>query len=257
MTAGRLHPAAAAEGAERSRRVRDLFAGIAHRYDLVNRIASLGLDESWRRAAVRALEIGPGDWCLDACCGTGDLSRAAAATGADVLGIDFCRPMIEAGRGKGRRGGGDGGEIGFAEGDATALPAATGAFDAACVGFGIRNVVDPLVGLRELRRVLAPGGRLAVLEFSRPRSAFVAAAARLWSDRVVPRLGRLISGTDDYDYLPQTIRAWHRPEELADMILAAGFESVSWRRLSFGIVALHVGRAGASPGAAVPEEHPC
>src|SRR5687768_3553742 len=142
MSIGEVHPALAARGEERSRRVRDLFASIAPRYELVNRLASLGLDRAWRRSVVAALALRPGEWCLDACCGTGDLSRALTRTGVRVVGVDFCREMIHAGL----RGTRSLAEAAL-EADARRIPVKDGSMDAACVAFGLRNVVPPEAAL--------------------------------------------------------------------------------------------------------------
>lgn len=235
-----IHPAASAHGVERARRVRDMFAGIAPRYALVNTLASAGLDAGWRAATVRALGLAPGAWCLDACCGTGDLSRAVARGGARVLGVDFCRPMLAqahaAGVGEAPR------TVAYMEGDAMALPAADAAFDGACVAFGLRNVVEPARALREMARVVRPGGRVAVLEFTEPAWGPLRAAYRLYCGKLLPVIGDLVSGRrGTYRYLPQTIRTWYRPKELAAIMQDCGLESVTHRLMGFGVVGLHVG----------------
>ena len=233
-----LHPAVAAEGEERQRRIRDLFAGIAPRYELVNHVASGGLDFAWRRAVVRALALKDGDWCLDACCGTGDLSRAVASSGARVIGADFCRPMLAEGAARSRAAG----VAGWLEADARRLPIRTGAMDAACVAFGIRNVVPPAAGLAELARVVRPGGRVAVLEFSEPRNRVIRALHRFYSRRVLPAACDLLSGSrGTYKYLPQTIGEWMSPEELARAMETAGMRDVRFTPLTFGTVMVHVG----------------
>jgi demethylmenaquinone methyltransferase/2-methoxy-6-polyprenyl-1,4-benzoquinol methylase len=249
--AGEVHPAAAAEGRERSRRVRDLFAGIAGRYDLVNHVASGGVDLAWRRACVRELGLSPGDWVLDACCGTADLSAALAAAGARVLGVDFCRPMLLQGRDKSAPD-----AVSLVEGDALRLPAATDSMAAATVAFGIRNVVDPEAGVAEMARCVRPGGRVAVLEFSQPRVPLMAMAYRFYSNRVLPLIGDLLSGrTGTYRYLPQTIQSWHGPEDFAALMQRAGLVDVHWRALTFGVAALHLGTV--PPTACREFENPC
>ena len=238
------HPAAAAEGRERARLVRGLFSGIARRYDLVNRVASGGVDVAWRRLAVSRLGLSPGAWVLDACCGTADLSAALAAQGARVLGVDFCRPMLEGGLGKSAPE-----KVTLVEGDALRLPVRTGSMDAATVAFGIRNVVDPQAGVAELRRCVRPGGRVAVLEFSQPRRPLIGGLYRFYANRVLPRIGDLLSGrSGTYRYLPETIQSWHEPEEFAALMERAGLVDVSWRSLTFGVAALHLGT--------VPETEP-
>ena len=236
--AERVHPAAAACGPERAARVCDLFASIAPRYELVNRVASCGRDGAWRRAVVRELGLGPGDWCLDACCGTGDLSRAVARSGADVIAVDSCRPMLR----EGFRRRIPGSVIAWAEGDALHLPAATASMDAACVAFGLRNVADPAQGLSELARVVRPGGRVAVLEFSRPPSPVIRWCYDLYSCHVLPRLGDFLSGRrGTYRYLPETIRTWLSADELAAAMGQAGIEAVRVMPMTMGIVTLHIG----------------
>jgi len=246
-----VHPAAAAEGRERSRRVRDLFAGIAGRYDLVNRVASGGVDVAWRRSCVRELGLSAGDWVLDACCGTADLSAALAAAGARVLGVDFCRPMLVEGQGKSPPE-----TVSLVEGDALSLPVRSGSMAGATVAFGIRNVVDPQAGVAEMARCVRPGGRVAVLEFSQPRSPLMAAAYRFYSNRVLPLIGDLLSGRfGTYRYLPQTIHSWHGPEQFAALMRSAGLVDVRWRALTFGIAALHLGTVPEAGGREA--EPPC
>jgi len=243
MSIGETHPAIAARGEERSRRVRDLFASIAPRYELVNRVASLGLDRAWRRAVVEVLALRPGDWCLDACCGTGDLSREMARSGARVIGVDFCREMIEVGLR------GDESPRAAFEADARRIPVKDGSMDAACVAFGLRNVVPPEAALAEMLRVVRPGGRVAVLEFSEPPIPLVRRICRLYERRLLPWLGDLLSGRPGtYRYLPETIEAWHSPQALADLMGRAGLAAVQWRALTLGIVTLHVGERACAPG---------
>lgn len=245
------HPAVEAEGRERSRLVRGLFAGIAHRYDLVNHVASLGLDRSWRRQVVRELDIARDERVLDACCGTGDLALELERAGARVVAVDFCRPMLVEARRKaaGRR-------VVAVEGDVLHVPLPDASVAAATVAFGIRNVVDPIAGLAELARCVRPEGKLAVLEFSRPRPRLLRWAHGLYCARVVPFVGDLLTGRrGTYRYLPQTIDAWPTPEAFAEDMRRAGWDQVSYRLLSGGIVALHVGRRAAS--ARGTREPPC
>jgi len=212
-----------------------MFDRIAPVYDLMNRVMTAGLDRRWRAVTVEQV-VRPGDRVLDACCGTGDLAVAARRAGAGaVVGLDFAERMLEWARRKEP-------SIEWVRGDVLALPFDDGSFDAATVGFGVRNVEDLEAGLRELRRVLRPGGRLGVLEITTPRG-ILAPFYRLWFDRVIPVLGRLLPGGDAYTYLPASVRRFPRPEDLAALLRRCGFDGVRFRVFAGGIVALHVGEA--------------
>jgi demethylmenaquinone methyltransferase / 2-methoxy-6-polyprenyl-1,4-benzoquinol methylase len=214
--------------------VRAMFDRIAPVYDAMNRVMTAGLDQRWRRATARAA-VRPGDSVLDACCGTGDLAVAAAREGGRVTGVDFSERMLERARRKAP-------ELEWVEGDLLALPFADASFDAATVGFGIRNVDDLERGLAELRRVLRPGGRLGVLEITQPRGV-LRPFYRLWFDRIVPLLGRVLPGGSAYTYLPASVRRFPGPDELTRMLEHAGFGDVGYRTFGAGIVALHTGAA--------------
>src|SRR5438067_3811514 len=215
--------------------VRRMFDRIAPVYDVMNRVMTAGLDQRWRAATVRET-VRPGDRVLDACCGTGDLAVAADAAGASsVVGLDFSPAMLERARRKAP-------ELAFVQGDVLALPFQDASFDVAVVGFGIRNVSDLGMGLRELRRVLRPGGRLGILEITTPRG-ILAPFYRLWFDTIVPFLGRVLPGGEAYTYLPASVRRFPPPEELAALFAANGFARVRYRLFAGGIVALHVGEA--------------
>ena len=214
--------------------VRGLFDRIAPVYDLMNRVMTVGLDRSWRRLTVEAA-VQPGDRVLDACCGTGDLAVAAERSGAVVTGLDFSPAMLLRARRKS-------GTVAWVEGDLLALPFADGGFDAATVGFGVRNVADLASALGELHRVLRPGGRLAILELTQARGP-LRPFFSLWFDRIVPLLGKVLPGGRAYAYLPASVRRFPGPDELAELMCRRGFGDVSYRRLGGGIVALHVGGA--------------
>jgi demethylmenaquinone methyltransferase / 2-methoxy-6-polyprenyl-1,4-benzoquinol methylase len=217
-----------AEGVER------MFDRIAPVYDVMNRVMTGGLDRRWRRITIEQ-SVNAGDEVLDVCCGTGDLAIAARRHGATrVVGLDFSEQMLERARGKAP-------EIDWVQGDALALPFRDGAFDAATVGFGVRNVEDLEGAIRELHRVLRPGGRVAILELTTPAGP-LAHFYGFWFDRVIPLLGRVLPGGSAYTYLPASVRRFPRPEALADLLAASGFEAVRFRRFAGGIVALHVGQ---------------
>ena len=216
--------------------VRTMFDRIAPVYDAMNRVMTAGLDQRWRRATVREA-VRSGDDVLDACCGTGDLAIAARNAGASyVVGVDFSERMLERARRKAP-------ELEWVQSDVLELPFEDASFDAAVVGFGVRNVEDLEGAIRELRRVLRPGGRLGILEITTPRGP-LKLFYKLWFDRIVPLLGRLLPGGDAYTYLPASVRRFPGPEELAELLGSCGFEAVQFRRFAGGIVALHVGEAG-------------
>jgi demethylmenaquinone methyltransferase/2-methoxy-6-polyprenyl-1,4-benzoquinol methylase len=214
--------------------VRTMFDRIAPVYDLMNRVMTFGLDRSWRRLAVTGV-VQPGDRVLDACCGTGDLALAAEREGGIVTGLDFSAQMLERARRKSE-------SVDWVQADLLALPFEDAAFDAATVGFGVRNVSDVERALLELRRVLRPGGTLAVLEITQPRG-LLRPFFRLWFDRVVPLLGRVLPGGSAYTYLPASVRRFPGADELAALMEQSGFEAVRVRLLGGTIVALHVGVA--------------
>jgi len=217
--------------------VRAMFDRITPAYDRMNRLMSLGMDGSWRSLAVRASGVAPGDAALDVCCGTGDLAIElldAVSTRGRVVGLDFSPAMLEAARRKSS-------QVEWVRGDALALPFAAGEFAGATIGFGMRNLSDPLRGFAELGRVVRPGGRVVCLELT-PPPAWAAPFARLWTDRAVPLLGRLIAReTDAYRYLPASVHRFPPAEELAAVMGRAGLRRVRFRRLSGGAVAVHVG----------------
>jgi demethylmenaquinone methyltransferase/2-methoxy-6-polyprenyl-1,4-benzoquinol methylase len=212
-----------------------MFDRIAPVYDAMNRVMTMGLDLRWRRLGARAV-VGPGDTVLDGACGTGDFAVADLRAGAArVVGLDFSPRMLERARRKAP-------QVEWVEGDLLALPFDGGAFDAATVGFGVRNVADLELALRELRRVLRPGGRLAILEITRPRGP-LRPFYSLWFDRVVPLLGKALPGGAAYTYLPASVKRFPTAEELAELLGAAGFAHVRFRLLAGSIVALHTGEA--------------
>ena len=212
--------------------VRGMFDRIAPVYDAMNRVMTAGLDRRWRRRTIAAA-VRPGDRVLDACCGTGDLAVAAERMGAVVTGLDFSPAMLERARRKSSR-------IEWVEGDLLALPFADGSFDAATVGFGVRNVTDLNAAVSELRRVLRSGGRLAILEITQARGV-LRPFFSLWFDRIVPVLGKVIPGGKAYTYLPASVRRFPGAEELAAQLERDGFEQVSFELMGGSIVALHTG----------------
>jgi demethylmenaquinone methyltransferase/2-methoxy-6-polyprenyl-1,4-benzoquinol methylase len=215
--------------------VRSMFDRIAPVYDLMNRVMTVGLDQRWRRLTVRAV-VSPGDRVLDGCCGTGDLAVAARKAGAgEVVGLDFSERMLERARRKEPG-------IEWVQGDLLQLPFEDGWFDAATVGFGVRNVADLERGLAELRRVLRPGGRVGILEITRPRGP-LKLFYKLWFDVLIPLAGRILPGGKAYTYLPASVRRFPGPDDLSALLRAQGFGEVAYRRLGGGIVALHTGTA--------------
>jgi demethylmenaquinone methyltransferase/2-methoxy-6-polyprenyl-1,4-benzoquinol methylase len=217
--------------------VRSMFDRIAPVYDVMNRVMTAGLDGRWRRLAVREV-VWPGDRVLDSCCGTGDFALEAERRGGRVVGLDFSERMLERARRKS-------GTIEWVRGDALALPFSDGEFDVVTVGFGVRNLDDLEGGLREAARVLRPGGKIAVLEITRPRG-LLRPFFRLWFDVLVPLAGKVLPGGKAYTYLPASVRRFPGPEDLAALFVSAGFQDVRYRLLGGGTVALHVARTAAS-----------
>ena len=214
--------------------VRKMFDRIAPVYDVMNHVMTAGLDRRWRRQTVEAV-VQPGFRVLDACCGTGDLAIAAEREGGIVTGLDFSGEMLLRARRKSAT-------IDWVQGDMLALPYSDGSFDAVTVGFGVRNVADLRAGLGELRRVLRPGGRLAILEITQPRGRLKPFFS-LWFDRIVPLLGRVLPGGKAYTYLPASVRRFPGAEELATLIDEAGFDETAFRLFGGSIVALHTATA--------------
>jgi len=223
-----------------------MFAAIAPRYDLNNRLHSFGLDQRWRRAAVRAAELRPGDEVLDAACGTGDLTRAFARAGAQrAVGLDFCPEMLAIAR---RRRSGLGDSIEYVEGDAQDLPFDDDSVDVVSIAFGIRNVQSSPQALAEFRRVLRPGGRLVILEFDRPRSRVIAALHNFYCSRVMPITATLIGGppaarSGAYRYLPRSVDTFLDRAAMAAAMREAGFTAITQRSLTFGVAMVHRGVA--------------
>lgn len=220
-----------------------MFASIAPRYDLLNRLLSLGLDQRWRREMVRRLpELADGERVLDLCTGTGDVAYTIAdAVGRPHVPIhasDFCEEMVVRAPAKGA---GDGTGPAFFVSDAMALPYPAETFRAVTIAFGLRNVEDPPTALREVRRVLAPGGRLIVLEFSRPEGALFGPFYRFYFFRILPLIGRFLSGSGEaYSYLPESVWAFPRPAEVARRMEAEGLAMVEQKQLFRGALVLHV-----------------
>jgi demethylmenaquinone methyltransferase/2-methoxy-6-polyprenyl-1,4-benzoquinol methylase len=220
----------AREGRLSSDGVREMFDRISPAYDVMNRLMSAGLDQRWRQLTAASV-VRPGDSVLDACCGTGDLALACAKAGGRVTGLDFSERMLARARKKSSA-------VEWIQGDLLALPFPDGSFDVATVGFGVRNVADLDIGLRELARVLRPGGRLGCLEITTP-TGLLRPFFRLWFDGLVPLAGKILPGGSAYAYLPASVRRFPAPRELAASCARAGFSEIRWRLLGGGIVALH------------------
>ena len=225
---------------EHASRVREMFGKIAGRYDLLNHLLSGNIDKRWRQVVTRRVrnEVSREALILDVACGTGDLSlQLFESTGARVVGTDFCRPMLNIAADKLPS------EITLVEGDALSLPFSDGTFDVVTIAFGLRNLSDINSGLKELRRILKPQGRLAVLEFSRPSNVVLRTLFGIYFRRVLPLLGGLISGSlSAYTYLPSSVSKFPDQQQLAVLMEQAGLDQVSYENLTGGIAALHLGR---------------
>jgi demethylmenaquinone methyltransferase/2-methoxy-6-polyprenyl-1,4-benzoquinol methylase len=229
---------------EQARRVREMFATIAARYDLLNHLLSGNIDRRWRRLVGKTLSATLANRdarVLDVACGTGDLSLTLCESGkARILGIDFCRPMLDIAAAKASK---SGFSLPFVEGDALDLPFADRSFEAATIAFGLRNLTSVEAGFKELLRVLKPGGRVAVLEFSKPRAPLLRSLFGIYFTKLLPLFGRLISGSKSaYQYLPDSVSRFPNQNELSNLMTQAGFEDVTFRNLTGGIAALHLGR---------------
>jgi demethylmenaquinone methyltransferase/2-methoxy-6-polyprenyl-1,4-benzoquinol methylase len=213
--------------------VRRMFDAVARRYDLTNDVLSLGQDRRWRRDVIDAVAPEPGDLVLDLAAGTGTSSEPFVERGATVVPCDFSLGMLQVGK-RARP------ALAFTAGDATALPFADDTFDAVTISFGLRNIVDPLAGLREMLRVTRPGGRLVVCEFSHPTNPAFRTAYLEYLMKALPAIARTVSSSPDaYVYLAESIRAWPDQRGLAALVADAGWQAPEWRNLSGGIVALH------------------
>jgi demethylmenaquinone methyltransferase/2-methoxy-6-polyprenyl-1,4-benzoquinol methylase len=219
------------------REVAAMFDGVARRYDLTNTVLSGGLDRHWRKRTRQCLELDRGHLVLDLAAGTGVSTAEMLRSGASAVACDFSLGMLRAGRASRRRR-----AVRFVAGDAMHLPFADAVFDAVTISFGLRNVADPQQALRELARVVRPGGRLVVCEFSRPTFAPFRFVYLNYLMRMLPWIARRVAtNAEAYVYLADSIRAWPPQDELARMIAANGWHEVRHRNLTGGIVALHVG----------------
>jgi demethylmenaquinone methyltransferase / 2-methoxy-6-polyprenyl-1,4-benzoquinol methylase len=221
--------------------VQGMFDRIAGVYDVVNSAMSMGLHHQWRQRAVERAQVGPGSDALDICCGTGDLAlelRRQIGPDGRVVGSDFSEPMLELAR---RKSGDEGLPVEFGWADALDLPYGDGSFDAVTIGFGARNLADLDKGLAEMARVLRPGGRVVILEITRPQREPLATFYSLWFDRLVPVIGTVAGDSDAYSYLPNSVRTFPEPRELAAKMDGAGFAEIRWLLLAGGIIAIHSG----------------
>ena len=234
------------DSAQFAEQVNRMFDRVAARYDLLNSLMSAGLHHRWRERAADHAALGPGETALDVCCGTGDLTFELAGRIGDaghVVGCDFSEPMLDLPRDKAEARGTAG--VRFEWADALNLPYDAGRFDAVTVGFAVRNLADRDRGIREMARVLRPGGRLVILEFTRPQRFPFSTFYSLWFDRFAPVLGRISDDPEAYAYLAESVRTFPSPLGLAEkMDRAAGLEGIRYTILAGGIVTIHTGIAG-------------
>jgi demethylmenaquinone methyltransferase/2-methoxy-6-polyprenyl-1,4-benzoquinol methylase len=229
--------------------VNRMFDRVAGRYDRLNGVMTAGLHHRWRERAAARAGLGPGDSALDVCCGTGDLALELAgrvAPGGHVVGCDFSEPMLDLAREKTAAKHAEG--VRFEWADALELPYDGERFDAVTVGFGVRNLADLDRGLREMARVLKPGGRLVILEITQPTRPPLSLFYSLWFDRIVPLLGALSDEPEAYSYLPESVRSFPSPGGLAEKMDRAGFERIRYTVLAGGIIAIHSGTRAPARG---------
>lgn len=222
-----------------------MFDRVAGHYDALNSVMTAGLHHHWRQRAADRAELGPGDSALDVCCGTGDLAFELAgrvAPDGRVVGCDFSEPMLDLAREKAAKRGTSG--VRFEWADALQLPYDGERFDAITVGFGVRNLADLDRGLREMARVLKPGGRLVILEITQPTRPPLSWFFSLWFDRIVPLLGAFSEDAEAYSYLPESVRSFPNPQGLAAKMDGVGFERIRYTVLAGGIIAIHSGVRG-------------
>jgi demethylmenaquinone methyltransferase/2-methoxy-6-polyprenyl-1,4-benzoquinol methylase len=232
---------------DKPQKVRAMFSAIADAYDLNNRLHSFGLDQRWRRAAVRLARVGPEDDVVDVACGTGDLTELFAEGPArSVVGLDFTPRMLDIARTKSGRRRHPGAVPRYEHGDATALGLADASVDVVSIAFGLRNVGEPARALAEFRRILRPGGRLVVLEFDEPRNRVIRGLNRLYTHHVMPFTASLIArdGSGAYRYLPRSVETFLDRDRLRAAILQAGFASCEQRALTFGTCVVSCGVVG-------------
>ncbi len=212
-----------------------MFDGVARRYDLLNDLLSLGRTKAWRKVATSIIAPKPGMRILDIAAGTGSSSRSLADAGAEVIPLDFSKGMLEAGRKRHP-------DLAFTHGDALALTFNDNEFDVTTISFGLRNTTDTLKALRESLRVLKPGGRMVVIEFSQPTNKIFRTIYLRYLIRAIPPVARKVSSNPGaYIYLAESIIAWPNQADLAELMKTAGFEKIHWKNLTFGIVAVHTG----------------
>jgi demethylmenaquinone methyltransferase / 2-methoxy-6-polyprenyl-1,4-benzoquinol methylase len=234
------------ESGEFATQVRTMFDRIAGVYDLMNTAMTAGMHHRWRHRAAELTQLDPGGAALDVCCGTGDLAlELSGRVGPEgsVVGCDFSERMLDLARRKAAAR--DAGNVRFEWADALQLPYDDDSFDAATVGFGARNLSDLDQGLRELARVLRPGGRLVILEITQPERPPLSAFYSLWFDHIVPLLGTLAGDRSAYTYLPESVKRFPSPHGLAERMARAGFPRVRYLVLAGGIITIHAGAAGA------------
>jgi|FaiFalFF_MnMetaG_3_1042247.scaffolds.fasta_scaffold00186_19 demethylmenaquinone methyltransferase/2-methoxy-6-polyprenyl-1,4-benzoquinol methylase len=240
-SSGRMHQGLPTE--ERlDRFVRQMFARIAPRYDALNTILSFALHHRWRQVVVRMLELKPSARVLDLCTGTGDLAIQIArhiGPAGEVVALDFCEPMLQLARQKASRHGLN--HIRYVQADALHLPFAAHTFDAVTIAFGLRNLIDKQRALHEMARVLKPGGRVAVLELTRPLNAPTRQLYDLYTLYLMPRIGKWLSDGEAYYYLPVSIQHYEDRATIAEYMYQAGFTQVCYRDLTLGVACVHIG----------------
>ncbi|MAG30126.1 MAG: ubiquinone biosynthesis methyltransferase UbiE [Deltaproteobacteria bacterium] len=224
-------------GDEKRTRVRDMFDRIAPRYDALNRVISVGLDQRWRRRALDKIEVGEGDLVVDLACGTGDFCELVAARGASVVGVDFAFQMLRQGRNRGL-------EFASVQADGEWLPIRSASVDVVTCGFALRNFVSLEAVLGEVARIVKPGGRIALIDVDRPVWAPLRAAHSLYFDRVVPMIGGIVSDRSAYRYLPQSTAYLPAPGKLRDMLSGVGFLEVDREILLLGAAQILTGVRG-------------